>query len=480
MAGKNGTGVLLPRVIKKGQQSNSTSSGKDRGQALSERRSTLLSQSVSTLRSQGKVVEAIRVLREEHGTLSTTLFTLVEVADSGYSISAYNTLTNQPDEPGRQVALQVIASMDTLYDYTDGYSDKPTIAEVVMQSLLEAAVSGRVAGELILDKYFLPTRLKVMRGDMVKWKADGKGNRYPVQKANGAGDDVDLDYPTVWVHDLQGMADDDNATPPLQAALNALYRYEDFIEDMVRVVRRTGHGRIVVKLIYEKIKETADPETQADEEKLAVYLNDVKKAVEEGLKNIEPEDALVTYDTAEFDSISANGEKADYTELLSAIQGILVTSLKSNPSATGIRMGGSQSLSNTESLIYLKNAAALHAPVEAMLSRALTLACRLMGADVYVKFEFNPINLRPADELEAFVTMKESRILNRLSLGLIDDNTAARELGITALPKGYVPLAGTMFMNGSTGRAEEVSPNADPQGRALQPTTPKKGGGKSQ
>ena len=53
-----------------------------------------------------------------------TLFAVVEIAMSGYSVMAYNTQTSQFDLQGSLLAEQVIAQFDTLYDYTLGFGDK--------------------------------------------------------------------------------------------------------------------------------------------------------------------------------------------------------------------------------------------------------------------------------------------------------------------------------------------------------------------
>jgi hypothetical protein len=158
---------------------------------------------------------------------------------------------------------------------------------------------------------------------------------------------------------------------------------------------------------------------------------------------------------------------------------MLATSLKTHPSILGLRLAGSQSLSNTESLIYLKIARSVQMPIEHLMSRAMTLAIRLYGADAYVRFKFNTIDLRPESELEAFKIMRQDRILEQLSLGFITDEEAAEELGTGPRAPGAPVLSGTMFHQMST-NASNASPNADPMGNALQPNTPSKGGGASQ
>jgi hypothetical protein len=264
----------------------------------------------------------------------------------------------------------------------------------------------------------------------------------------------------------------------MEASLNDVFYFIEFIEDMRRVIRQAGTPRLVIKLDTEKVMQTAPAEVQADSDALATYLEDRRQEVEAVINGLQPEEAIITYNIADVDSISAAAEKTDYKELLNALSGVMATSLKSHPSILGLRIGGSQSLSNTESLIYIKVAASLQKPVAEVLSRALTLATRLYGVDVYVKFKFGNINLRPEDELEAWKTMKQDRIMEQLSLGLLTDDEAAIKLGTWPRPVGAPNLSGTMFHNKSSTSAP--SPNTDPMGRALQPDTPKKGGGDSQ
>ena len=78
-------------------------------------------------------------------------------------------------------------------------------------------------------------------------------------------------------------------------------------------------------------------------------------------------------------------------------------------------------------------------------SRALTIATRLLGQDVYVEFKYAALDLRPDAELEAYKAMKQSRVLEQLSLGLISDEEASVMLTGNLPPAGYKPLTGTMF-----------------------------------
>jgi hypothetical protein len=156
--------------------------------------------------------------------------------------------------------------------------------------------------------------------------------------------------------------------------------------------------------------------------------------------------------------------------------------MKTPPSVLGLRLeGGSQQMGSVETLIYMKTAKALHTPVETVMSRVLTLACRLLGHPVTVWFRLDPLDLRPERELEAFLTMRESRLLDRLSLGLISDDEFAIETDCFPRPEGAELLSGTMFRHNGNNTIE-THPGDTAMGRELQPDkdAPRRGGGRSQ
>jgi hypothetical protein len=231
------------------------------------------------------------------------------------------------------------------------------------------------------------------------------------------------------------------------SGVQQLFQYTSFIEDMSRVLRRNGQPRTLAKLNYEMVVQAAPPEIKNDPNKLAGHLEQVRASVEQLLAQLEPEDALVYYDLAEMDSMRTDGEKADYSTLLSELAGLTASAMKSNPSALGLRMGGSQNVSSTEALLSMKLARLTQIPVEVVFSRALTLALRLYGIDAYVEFRFDDIDLRPKAELEAHLTMRQQRVLELLSLGMVTDDEAQVMLSLGSKPEGAPELTGTMFMN---------------------------------
>jgi hypothetical protein len=251
-------------------------------------------------------------------------------------------------------------------------------------------------------------------------------------------------------------------------------------------VRQSGHARQTVSLDIEKATKTAPREVQNDPKKLQEWLLGIQKAVKDELESISPEEAVILFSTATYKIESPSfGNKIDYTPMLNVLSGMWATSMKTPPSALGMRLdSGSSGESNVETLIFLKSAKGIQSPVETAISRALTLSCRLLGADVYVKFEFDPLDLRPELELESFVTMRQTRILEQLSLGFISDDEAAVRLKTGPRPDGAPKLSGTFFMDSKPAQDQNlpVTPGDTPIGKTLQPDkkVPRKAGGKSQ
>lgn len=475
--------VVLPRVLVGKTKSRPGYASVGKGDTIINPQDTFLEESIQSLRARNQVIPALRKLAEEDGNFSSAVFSLVQIANSGYKVQAFDTGTHSFNQEGTEAVMSVIAAMDTLYDYTKRYRDKPSMKSVIETLLRETALTSGCGVELVLDALRFPDRIQPVNYGSLEWVSDGSGGRYPQQKNPEGGDPIDLNISTFWVGELHKETDKAYATPMMKAALATIYHYKEFIEEMRRVIRKAGHGRLVVTLDAEKVRDSAPDDIKKDSVKLSSYMSKVQTDVETALADLEPEDSVVGYDSVEFKTHNPVGSKADYSPMIKQLSGMAATSMKTPTSILGMRMEGSQSLSNTESLVYLKTATSIQGPVEQVLSRALTLATRLLGRDVYIKFTFKPINLRPDDELEAFKTMKQNNVLGLLSLGMYSDEQAYNELGIPFREEAE-PLSGTRFHD--SGRQEEAAgnptANSDPMGRALQPDNeiPRKGGGRDQ
>lgn len=449
----------------------------DRGQSISNSLNRYVSSSIKDVRNRTDINEIIRTLMREDGLFSSAANSLVALsANSGFRIAGYNS-AGAMDLGVMSMAYSVMDRFSTLHDYSLGYNDKPGIQSLLATLQTDVVGTGGCGLELVLDKTFGPERLVPVGYSTVAWEADGKGGRYPTQDSG----EINLNLPTVFISEHNRNADEAYSVSMLRPGLSHTMNFNEFLEDTHRAVNRTGHSRLIAQISAEKAWAAAPESVKADPSKRAEFFNSVRTEVETALAGLEPEDALVSYDTVEYDVKDIGGSKSDYSTLLTTLGNLLGASLKTPASVSGLRAGGSQALSNAETLIYLKVVEGARPPVEEVMSRALTLAVRLLGIDGYVYFEFLPVNLRPEEELEAYKGTKQKRVLELLSFGLINDAEACYELGIR--PQGLIKeLAGTGFY-GKSKTAEEGQSEGEREssaGRALNPETPSKSGGDDQ
>lgn len=448
--------VALPRkVIASKARISDAGYSKEAGKDIRDSETSYLNSSINTLRKVDPI-KAIRALSRHNGVFSTAVHSYVQLAMSGYVLTGYAAGTNSYDEAITQAATSIAASTDTLYDYTLGYSDKQGINGALETMLKEVVQTGAASAELVLNKWRLPEKILPVPVTSLQWKTK-KDGRYPEQLPSEGGDAIPLDIPTFFYAATHQQSDSVFARSPMEAALQTVFVFGEFIEDVYRILRKSGHSRMVVTLIQEEINKGIPQTIMDDPEKVQAYLEQVRGQVETIISGLEPDEALVTFDSAKVEILRTAGEKADYTALMDNFSGMLATSLKSMPSTLGLRISGSQSLSNTESLIFLKMVTAIQAPVEVIMSRIFTLSTRLLtGTDGYVKFKFNPVDIRPESELSAHRSVDTQNILRKLSLGFITDEEAAHLLGTGPRPAGAPPLSGTMFMD-ATGN-NDVAP----------------------
>lgn len=475
--------IIIPkRLLNVARSKTAPNDSADRGSEI--RQSPLypiLNNSVRSYRDSTNVTQLMRHMVRVEGPISTAVHNMVEVANNGHTITAYDAVTHQFNKEGTDLANSILESFGTMYDYSAGFTRRKSIETLKSMALREVVITGAITGELVLNKARLPDYLQLVGFETLSFNSDGKGNALPVQKQSG-GNDADLNIPTFWISYMNADPDTIFARSMMEAAIKLIVYFEEFMEDIRRNVRVSGHNRVTMVLDSAKIKEMAPPEIKSDAVKLAAFFEEIRSAVQRTVEGIDPEQAFVMYDTVKADVLQAGtGSKQDYAPLLSVISGQYATAMKTPPSILGLRLeSGSQALGNVETLVFLKSAKAIQTPVEELLSRVLTLSCRLYGANVFVRFDFDALDLRPEIETEAYQTMRQNRILQQLSLGMITDDYAAILLKTGPRPPNAPVLSGTGFLNSNNlGSDAPVFPGDTAMGRTMKPSTPDKAGGAS-
>ena len=480
--------LVLPRKLVAGIQTVDPSTNRGVDIPLPDQAPFYFNSDISSIRTSADAYSAMRALVKISGDVAMAVTSYIRLADTPINFKVYDA-AHQLSDDGMTVLRSFLASLETLNDYSYGYDDRLGISSISNISLLELMLTGACAVELVLDKARLPFRLQPVSPSKLKWRVSqldtGNGVNHkiiPWQQAQGV--TVMLDVPTFFTARLDQDVTLVYPKPPLESALNAAVFSAEVMQDIRRTVRRSGHSRLLVTINTELLLKSAPLEVRGDAVKLQTWMEDVRTSLESQIAGLNPESGLVVFDSITADYLNSEiGASSDYGPFMDIVDGLQATALRTPPSILGKRMGGSQNISSSESLLFLKHVEGIQRPVQTMISRALTLALRLYGFEGYVKAEYSPVNLRPDSELEGFKQMKQARVLELLSLGFLTDQEAAEELGTGPRAPGSPELSGTMFY------AQNFTPDptathngGDPARRALTGNndTPKKAGGRSQ
>ena len=378
---------------------------------------------------------------------------------------------------------QLIARFQYLTDYTDGFSGMSSIHAVGETLAKELRLYGSCAMELVLDKARLPNRLAPVSTTQIEFVDDGTGYAYPQQRING--ELHLLDTPAFFYEALDQDLLTAYSDSPMEAALQAVLADTEFTNDVRRVIKRALHPRLDVSIDGEKLRKSIPIDILGDAEAVRQYQENYISGIESTVNGLEPDDSLVHTDAITFNYIS-NGNvtlNREYETLQAMVNAKLATGTKAPPSVLG-HGSGSQNVASTETSLFIRYCEGVQNKINSILSRALTLGVRLFGQDVYVQFEFDRIDIRPDAELEAFRSMKQARILEQLSLGLITDDEACIELNGRLPATGAPKLSGTMFKsapaqpsgnpNSGTSNGNDTHQNSGPKdSKPSTPTQPK-------
>lgn len=376
---------------------------------------------------------------------------------------------------GTALAQQIIARFNNVSDYQLGYADRNSLRSTSEAWGRELMMYGSCAGELVLDKTRLPERIQPISVFNIKfYPTDGGKRLKPVQELGG--EKIDLDIPTFFYAAVDQDLLEAYSTSPLEPALQPVIFSTDFMNDLRRVVKRAIHPRQTVTIDEEKFRKSIPQDILHDSEKLAEYMTSTIENIKQMVDDLEPEDTLVVFDTLGIEIVDhGNTSLSQEWETLQGIANSkMATGTKTMPTILG-HGSASANIASAEALMYMKTADGLiRQKLNEMYSRLLTLAVRLFGLDVYVEFEYEDIDLRPKNEVETFKALKQSRVLELLSLGLISDEEASIQLTGNLPPAGYEKKSGTGFRantsiqpagdgyNGATNSGSTMNQNLKP------------------
>lgn len=424
---------------------------------------------VASLRTQNSEYAAMRFIGRNSPEVSSAISMMLRTAITQNYVVIGRDLEGQINPEATAMAQELLRRMTFL-----GSSDASFGAQQGLQSLSETLAmdlmnTGALGLEVALDKQRVPASFNPVAVSTLVFYEEDNAFRI-VQKVGG--EEIDLDIPTFIYVALDQVTTEAYPTSPLASVMQPVLADLDFNNDVRKALKRAVLPRLVAELDSEMLMKATPPDILGDPEKLAVYRNSLLSEVEGVVNSLNPEDALVGFDYVTYSYVDGG---FDPSQIIERVQKVLNAKLVAGARTMPVTLGFSSTSAagSAESLLFLKQCDGIRRKLNEAYSRALTVAVRLMGQDCYVEFEYDTPNLRPEDELEAFRAMKQSRILEQLSLGLITDEEASVRLTGHLPPPGAPKLSGTMFKVGGNGVSENPTSNtANGTEKTLAPETP--------
>jgi len=413
----------------------------------------------TNLRASGDVPTVIIEAQKYDADFSQAIWAVTRFASTNIKMMFINDKGDFDADKTRQFKL----IMDNVWLSS---VNTPDLNEMADNIIMELFMHGGVGLEVILDPFKLPTRQITVAGKELLWRKKN-GVFVPYQTAQGK--EIKLDIPTFFFVNTDRRPDQAVADSPLLSAVQAVTFKQTVVNDIQRVLKRAGYPRHKVTILEEVLRKNAPADIRMDPIKLTEWLTKQKVSIAEGLSGLNPEDAIVLFDSIEIEYLSTQGSMTvDFRPILQILDSQLTSALKVLPSILGKsgEGGGSQNIASVEAMTFVNTLSFLQERCDKILSQSYTLTARLMGMKGSIIVQHAPINLRPDLELEPQKLAKQNRILQLQSYGHITDSEAALALDIMHLPKEE--LSGTLFLDGGPEvDTENISPNGDPLGRSI-------------
>lgn len=409
---------------------------------LNDRR--LATTDITALRTAGSSRKLIREFVAASPDLSNAVATAIRTAITANYTAVAKDMDGKFNREATQLLQQLITRFNVVKSYAEGFSNMNSIRESSEALGKEIMIEGACALELVLDRARLPLKLQPVPVSTIEFLQDKEGVK-PRQKTQSG--EVDLDIPTFFYTSLDQDLLEAYSASPIEPAIGPSIFLQEFMNDVRRIIRRTIHPRLHVTIDEERFRKFLPAEAQYDQTKMQEAMVALVREIEEKVNGLAPEDALVYFDTLGIDYADHGNTSlsSEYEAVRALAESKLATGAKTMGTVLG-HQAGSANIASAETLLYIKHAeGAIQFKLNEIYSRALTLAVRLFGFDCYAEFKYERVNLRPDSELEAFRAMRQSRVLELLSLGMVTDDEASLELTGSLPPDGMTPLSGTRF-----------------------------------
>lgn len=406
--------------------------------------------------SNYSIPDLLDVLTDAHPDVSFALWNFMRIANSGYTINVRK-LGNGKEWTQAEKDLNEL--IDRLkFPNVLRFEKSRSLDRVIIQMIHSAVVRGAVAGELVLtpaqnDVVFISP----VDPSTIDFKFEG--DRYiPYQNQ----EKLKLDIPTFFYEGLDERIDDPYGRSPLMSAISTVLFQLQILNDLKAVIHNQGYPRLDIRVIEEVLLKRMPMTIRNNEAKKQEWLNEKLKEIIDMYSELEPDDTFVHYDSVEIGMAGESKAMFDPQKLMSAIDGLIVSGLKTLSTILGRRStGNTEGFAKIEIKLYLMGVRAIQEVVETVMSRMLTLALNIRGKQGIVEFKFNPVEIRTELEKAQFEQIHLMNCQFKRDQGWIDQTEAAM-LAVGHAPVSETPLVNDTPTNGD-GSTPSGSTDTNPQ-----------------
>lgn len=423
---------------------------------------------IFTERQDRTAPQLIKKLFQQDPDLSATVNAYLTTADTEPRFVVRDK-AGQVSREGQKLLEGVLQGLTRRFDYTSGFELKPSLRTIAEEMRYMVLMRGGIAAEAMFDERLLLMGIRNVDLNSVEWLENTPGVYKPVQNPENATNDIDLDIPTFFTAFYRRDPTNIYTKSPFIAAINTIAARQQVVNDVYRIMQKTGYPRIELTVVEEVLRRNAPADAQADEEEMKTFINNQIAQIRNSVSNLRPDQAFVHTDAIQSNIMNQGGprESMDVTAIMDVLNAQNQAALKTVATVIGRGESGTNTAS-TEARIFAMNAEEINNPVAEILEQILTLAIRLHGFNGTVSVSFDPVELRPEMELEPQKATKQQRLLELLSQGLITDDEFHLELFGRVRPDNMPELSGTGFNEGGPSvDTDGISPNDDPLGRSV-------------
>lgn len=408
--------------------------------------------------------------------VSATVGSYLTLADTPCSMLVYDQ-NGQVDRTATQQLQQLVRAITRPIDYTQGFTLKTNLQMLCQELRYMLLLRGAIGAELIFDQKLIPSRIQQVDMNSIDWIEKESGVYKPKQKVPGTQNGVMLDIPSFFVAFHRRDPTKIYPTSDFVSVINTVAARQSVINELYRLMQVTGFPRVSLKVVEEVLMKSTPANVRDDPNKMAEWATSQLNAVANAFANLRSDQAFAHFDSVEPSIINEKnpGAGLDISKVIDVLNAQNQAALKTMATVIG-RGNGSVQVASAEVRIAAMNADQLNVPLKQLLDQALTFLLNSYGTPGFVEVTFPPAELRPDLELEPQRVLRQSRMLQDLSLGNItDEEYHLKNYG--RLPPDSAPvLQGTGFMDqGPQVNTDNVSPNAN--GGSLNKSLTPEGGG---